>query len=322
MICLHEATSLFVDERRKLGYSKSWISFGAQVLRALERAIAARLFRLSRSATPLALDLSREDLAAVVDEFRERGLSAGSVIHVATMLRVFCRFLVKRGVLLLDPSEDLRVVSPPWRLGWVPGKEEVEKLLAFAEGRARCRERSVPRAVALRDHALLELLYGSALRISEAVKLEMRDVDLKERTAFLKEAKGKKDRVVPLTGLCVRALGRYLFSDGRPVLARMSRAAMPVLFLSGGGRRLTPRVWIHKAFRPLLKGAGLPMALTPHKLRHACAVHLLDAGADVVHIQKLLGHERLDTTARYLALSVASLRKTLLSAHPRERSST
>lgn len=289
----------------------------------------SRLFQLHRlvlgrlSHEPLVTDVTRQDLGAFLDVLVGKGLSPITVGHAVSCLRVFFRWLSRRGAILLSPAEHLPHPKLCRRIGYVPSREEVERLLATAQPEATLKREGVAEGherhervlhEARRDVALLELLYGSGLRFSEVTGLRVTDVDLRERTAFLRRAKGGRDRVVPITKRSTEALSRYL-AEARPGL--LSGRRTEVLLLTATGARLYDD-WRPRFFIPLVLAAGLPKALTPHRLRHACAVHLIESGADIVYVARLLGHERLDTTALYLTLTTASIRGALES-HPRER---
>jgi len=147
------------------------------------------------------------------------------------------------------------------------------------------------------------------------VRLDLTDVDLGEGTILVRCGKGRKDRLLPLPACAARALDYYL-RESRPRLARL--ASEQALFISRGGGRLKPItvqfvVWWHA------KRAGIRTRISPHMLRHACATHLLRGGADVRHIQELLGHERLETTAVYTRVEIDDLKEALARAHPRQR---
>lgn len=162
-----------------------------------------------------------------------------------------------------------------------------------------------------RDRAILELLYGSGLRRGELVHLDVGDVDLAGGTAFIRDGKGKKDRVVPLTAQAVTWIRNYLAH--RP--PHPSRR----LFLDAKGQRpLSPDIFGYE-MRKLFACAGVDERLTLHSIRHACALHLLEGGADLISIKQLLGHASVQTTAVYLKLTTAHLRRELERAHPRER---
>lgn len=311
-VTLKEARADFLLARKRLGYGERHRY--ESVLGSLQAGTRERLSR-----EPNASEVTREDLAGVLDVEVRKGHAQQTLLHVTSVLRVFCRWLVKRGFLLLDPARDLATRRPVRRIGYVPSPADVERLLATAQARAQGTGRGFVEG--LRDLAILELLYGSGLRFSEMTSLSISDLDLQARTVFIKSGKGRKDRLVPMTSACREALASYL-EKARAVLLSgetsvQERPKAPsALFLTVTGGRLHDE-WRTASMRPLLKAARLPRALTPHRLRHACAVHLLESGADVATIARLLGHERLETTEVYLALTTASLTKTLLSAHPR-----
>jgi site-specific recombinase XerD len=177
------------------------------------------------------------------------------------------------------------------RLPDVPKEAEVEQVLAATEG-------SEP--LALRNRAMLELVYSAGLRSAEAVGLDLGDVDFDQEHVHVRNGKGAKDRIVPLGEEAAHWLGRYL-RDGRPLLAR---GANDALFLSARGRRLDT-----STLRRLMPH--------PHRLRHAFATHLLEGGADLRTIQELLGHSSLSTTQVYSHVSAKRLRRVYDRAHPR-----
>jgi site-specific recombinase XerD len=261
-------------------------------------------------------------------------------------LRQLGRFLLACGDVLLDPCNHLVCKKHVPKLGFVPSLEDVARLFSAADpesvllrtdldrppARARARRWSkyqrrleLERAEAERDVALLEVLYGSALRFQEAVLLSITDLNLADRALFIERGKGGKSRVVPVTLRARASLVTYM-AEGRRVLlaARMrrpsalSRPSSHALFLSTTGRAIAAQCWRERRLAPLLVASRLPASLGPHRLRHACAVHLLESGADVLLITRLLGHARLSTTAIYLLMTTAHLESALL-AHPREQ---
>jgi integrase/recombinase XerD len=182
---------------------------------------------------------------------------------------------------------------------------EVERLIEAANG-------TTPRSI--RDRALIELLYGAGLRVSEAVGLERGDVDLEGRSVRC-IGKGDKERVVPLGSQAVEALRRYL-SRGRPYLDRRHR---PELFLNAQGGALT-RAGAFLIIRKLAGKAGLdPERIHPHLLRHSFATHLLEGGADLRSVQEMLGHADLGTTEIYTHVSDRRRREAYFEAHPHAR---
>jgi integrase/recombinase XerD len=170
-------------------------------------------------------------------------------------------------------------------------------------------------ALGRRDRAILETLYGTGIRRGECCRLDLMDLDLSEATLLVRNGKGRKDRLVPVPGRAALALDLYL-RETRPDLVRDSREM--ALFLSREGRRLHPtslNLLVCKHGR----AARIPVRPSVHGLRHACATHLLAGGADVRHVQQLLGHRSLETTAVYTKVDVKDLRTVLARAHPRER---
>jgi site-specific recombinase XerD len=317
---LEEAVDAYVAERESLGY----VDIG-KLQKALSRLVWAVEARRS---SPVVGDLSARDLESVLLSCQQEGLSASTLVYVASALRGFCRHLARRGELLVDPSRQLLVKEPPRRIGLVPSPGDVGKLLSKARreiaavsGRRPPRDpgkrasferrRALDRALLLRDLAMLEVLYGSGLRLGELLSVGLSDLLLSERMLRVRKGKGGKERVVPITQAAREALMEYL-----PARSTLGRG--PTLFLSRRGGRLRS-VW-RVRLAALVRRAGLARALTPHRLRHACAVHLLCQGADLFAISRLLGHEDPDTTTIYLSLTEAAMERALLSAHPREKS--
>lgn len=169
--------------------------------------------------------------------------------------------------------------------------------------------------VGLRGRAILELLYGTGLRLGECVRLDLADVSLLEGRLLVRSGKGRKDRVVPLVGRAAAALDLYL-RDVRPQLSKSPREE--ALFLSRDGDRLS-RSALQMRLREYGQAAALRTRLRTHVLRHTCATHLLRGGADIRYVQRLLGHQDLRTTAIYTQVDVEDLRAVIARAHPRER---
>jgi integrase/recombinase XerD len=169
---------------------------------------------------------------------------------------------------------------------------------------------------ALRDRALLELLYATGARISEAVGLDVDDLDAERATALLR-GKGGKSRLVPVGSVALRAVDAYLVR-GRPALVRAGHGT-PALFCNARGGRLSRQAsWA--VLRAAVERAGVTAAVSPHTLRHSFATHLLDGGADVRVVQELLGHASVTTTQVYTLVTVDRLREVYADAHPRARS--
>jgi len=253
------------------------------------------------------LEAVAEDLAEFVAWVRERRTAEGRPFATATVARTLVavrglhRFLVREGLTAVDPTVEVTGPRAPRPLPKALPLERVERLLAAPLG---------DDPAALRDRALLELLYGSGLRISEAVDLDVDDLDL-DGAVVRAFGKGRKERLVPVGRPARRALEAWL-TRGRPALARTA----PALFVNLRGGRLT-RQGAWKLLKAHAERAGLGEAVSPHVLRHSFATHLLDNGADVRVVQELLGHANVNTTQVYTLVSRARLRAVYERAHPR-----
>ncbi|MGZ4597512.1 MAG: site-specific tyrosine recombinase XerD [Actinomycetes bacterium] len=235
-------------------------------------------------------------------------LAANSAARAVVAVRGFHRFLLREGVTATDPARAVRPPAPAKRLPKAITVEEVEALLQAAGAD------ETPRAV--RDRALLELLYGCGARISEAVGLDVDELDLGSGTVRLL-GKGGKERMVPVGSYARAAIEAYLVR-ARPGLAAAGPgpSASPALFLNARGGRLSRQsAWT--VLRAAAARAGLRKAISPHTLRHSFATHLLDGGADVRVVQELLGHASVTTTQVYTLVTVDRLREVYAVAHPR-----
>jgi integrase/recombinase XerD len=233
-------------------------------------------------------------------------LSAGSAARAVVAVRGLHKFALREGLTAADPARDVRPPTPPRRLPKAISVGEVERLLGAAGPGDGART--------LRDRALLELLYGSGARISEAVGLDLDDLDLGD--GFVRvSGKGGKVRVVPVGGYACRAVDAYLVR-ARTTLAGAGRGT-PALFLNARGGRLSRQgAWM--VLRAAAERARLS-DVSPHTLRHSFATHLLDGGADVRVVQELLGHASVTTTQVYTLVTVQRLREVYATSHPRAR---
>ena len=237
-------------------------------------------------------------------------LAANSAARAVVAVRGFHRFLLREGLVTVDAARGVRPPSPPKRLPKAISVQEVEALLAAAGAD------ETPRA--LRDRALLELLYGCGARISEAVGLDVDDLDVDPAGSGTVRllGKGSKERVVPVGSYAREAASAYLVR-GRPALAA-SGSGSPALFLNARGGRLSRQsAWT--VLRAAAERAGLRRQISPHTLRHSFATHLLDGGADVRVVQELLGHASVTTTQVYTLVTVDRLREVYATSHPRAR---
>ncbi len=249
-------------------------------------------------------DVSRASVSVYLLDLRRRGLSVGTVKRRTAAIRSFYRFLQREALVDADPTLDLAPPRPVLRLPRVLTEDEVGRLLAAPDAGS-------PEGA--RDRALLELMYASGLRVSEATGLNLGDVDLSHELVRA-VGKGNKERVVPVGSHAIAALRTYLRSV-RPAFAR--RRPIQALFLSRRGGRLTRQAcW--KLVRRYARRAGISRALTPHVLRHSFATHLLEHGADLRAVQEMLGHASIGTTQLYTHVSRARLREVYAQAHPRD----
>ena len=237
------------------------------------------------------------------------GTQRSTVQQRLAALGTFYRFWVRQGSVAKDPLQTLARPQRERRLPDVLSAEQVTRLIeAAASGN--------PSGLALRDTALVELLYGAGLRIAEVVSIRIREVDLARGEVRI-TGKGEKQRVALFGAPCVSALKRYL-AEGRPEILKASIVSSDALFLNRNGTVLGER-GARARLNAIAARAGLPVAFHPHTLRHSFATHLLDGGADLRVVQELLGHESLGTTQVYTHVSTARLRGLYKSAHPRAR---
>ncbi|NKZ05170.1 site-specific tyrosine recombinase XerD [Actinomadura latina] len=258
-------------------------------------------------------EITEDDVRAFLAGLREGDaghppLSAGSAARALVAVRGLHRFALREGLAAGDPAHGVKPPTPPRRLPKAISAADVERLLAVAAG-------DPGTARGLRDRALLELLYGSGARISEAVGLDVDDLDLRDGFARV-AGKGGKARVVPIGDYARDAVDAYLVR-ARPELAGTGRGG-PALFLNARGGRLSRQgAWM--VLRAAADRAHLS-EVSPHTLRHSFATHLLDGGADVRVVQELLGHASVTTTQVYTLVTVQLLREVYATSHPRARS--
>ena len=246
-----------------------------------------------------------DQLAEYVASMRAAGLASTTIARRVAALRSFYRHQVLLGARSDNPAAELELPRRKRTLPRTLSPGEAERLIEAASG-------TTPRS--LRDRALVELLYGAGLRVSEAVGLERHGVDLEQRLVRC-IGKGSKERVVPVGREAVEALRRYL-SRGRPYLDVRHR---PELFLNARGGGLT-RAGAFLILRRLAETAGLePGRVHPHLLRHSFATHLLEGGADLRSVQEMLGHADLATTELYTHVSDRRRRQLYFQAHPHAR---
>ena len=261
--------------------------------------------------------VDRDQARAFVMMLHDNGDGKRSIQRKLSALRSFFRFLIREGAAAENPFLRMPGLKTDRPLPEIMNISEVERLIAavakywneaVADGRSRPQDAAF---AAARDGALVELIYSGGLRISEAMGADYGDVDWGRRVLLVR-GKGKKERLCPIGGPALDALRRYL--PFRRDMGGGRDNASP-LFLNRFGERLTPRSF-QRNLKDYLTEAGLPPDLTPHKLRHSFATHLLDAGADLRSVQELLGHKNLSTTQIYTHVSAERMKDVYRKAHP------
>lgn len=228
-------------------------------------------------------------------------LAASSAARALVAVRGLHKFAVREGLVELDAAREVKPPTAPRRLPKALPVDDVLRLLETPSG--------------LRDRALLEVLYSTGARISEAVGLDLDDIDATERTVLL-DGKGGKQRLVPIGRPALDALDAYLVR-ARPGLAAGGRGSPAVFLNVRGGRLSRQSAW--QTLKVAAEHAGITATVSPHTLRHSFATHLLEGGADVRVVQELLGHASVTTTQIYTLVTVNTLREVYATAHPRAR---
>ncbi|HLH04425.1 MAG TPA: site-specific tyrosine recombinase/integron integrase [Bryobacteraceae bacterium] len=289
---IREAIAKYLAELGRRGASKHTLrSYGSdleQFASYFERAGSAPLFE------QLDLPLLREWLAALYDE----GLEATSVRRKVAALRAMYRFLLEEGLITDNPSARLRLPKLKQRLPEVMSEEKTNTLIDSAA------EQPAPE----RDIAILELLYGCGIRVSELIGINLDDIDLRQGWLRVR-GKGNKEREVPIADRAAEAITRYLAN-------RAPQPGEPALFLNSRGARLNDRQ-VRRLVKLYALVATGDSTVHPHSFRHAFATHLLNDGADLRTIQELLGHARLSTTQKYTQVSLRDLQAVYDRAHPK-----
>jgi integrase/recombinase XerD len=243
-------------------------------------------------------------------------LAVSSAARAVVAVRGMHAFLLAQGLVDADPAREVVPPSPPKRLPKAIALVEVERLLDAAGPAPGSAVALAADPRALRDRALLEFLYGTGARISEATGLDVDELQLDEDPVVRLVGKGDKQRVVPVGSYAMSALEAYLVR-ARPVLAAAARrvSAVPAVFLNARGGRLT-RQGAWGVLRTAADRAGID-GVSPHTLRHSFATHMLDGGADIRVVQELLGHASVTTTQVYTLITVDKLREVYAASHPR-----
>jgi len=252
----------------------------------------------------------RQDVRDFLDRLFSHQVDGRSVARKLSAMRHFYRYLLLDRMMENDPT--LNIDTPrQWKvLPKALSREETENMLKPRP--ARLEDANYTRAIAARDRAMLEMLYGGALRVSEVVGVGLNDLKL-EQGYVLVRGKGDKERIVPMGRAAVEALREYL-AGARSVLA--GQRSSPLLFIARGAHGLTrQRVW--QMVRAASQASG--HAASPHMLRHSCATHMVENGADLRTVQTILGHADISTTQVYTHIAMDRLKTVFLKHHPRAR---
>lgn len=269
-----------------------------------------------RKSAPAWEKLQRDDFRSYLRFLGRQNLGRAAIALRFSALRTFYKFLIRRGAVESSPIKNISLPKLPKRLPQFLTVKQMEDLLvAPLAGVESPPKRSAGRPVSVtacyRDVAILETIYSCGLRISEMVGLRVEDVDWKEQLVRVR-GKGKKERLLPISKTALQAIGHYWSHLPQP-----PRGAEQVFLSETKRRSPMSGVMLARRLKTYLIRAGLDPSITPHKLRHSYATHLLDAGADLRSVQELLGHAHLVTTQVYTHVSTERLKKAYEQAHPR-----
>lgn len=250
-------------------------------------------------------EVKEEDLHELMTLVHELGISPRSQARMLSGMKSFFKFLMLEGYLEENPSEFIEAPKLSRDLPDVLSVEEIDAMIA-----------SIPseKEESIRNHAIIETLYGSGLRVSELVNARISRLDLYENLLIV-EGKGSKERLVPVSPVASELIKEWLTVRSR---MNIKPEGSDILFLNRRGRPLT-RVMIFYIIKQLAELAGIQKTVSPHTLRHSFATHLLEGGANLRAIQEMLGHESISTTELYLHLDRSRLRNELLEHHPHYR---
>lgn len=273
----------------------------AHTLSAYGRDLTELVRLLTEGSSETAQDLTRRDFVAALKRLSQQGLSERTLARKLSAWRQYCGWLVQSGMMDNDPTFNLKAPRLPERLPKTLPQEELNHMLDSAPA---------DDSLAVRDHALFELMYGSGLRLSEIHGLDLVDVLLDEGWVSV-TGKGRKERQVPLSGKSVEALRAYLSE-------RVAADSETALFTGKNGTRLGQRQ-IQKRLQTWAVQQGSGQHISPHMMRHSYASHLLQSSRDIRAVQELLGHSNLSTTQIYTKLDFDHLAKVYDEGHPRAK---
>jgi tyrosine recombinase XerC len=284
-----------------LDYLDNGKNYSPQTLRSYRQALGQfRAFRPSLAWT----EATANDFRAYLFDLMKRDRSRATIRLSFAALRSFFNYLSDRNII---PANVLKLVSLPKLEKKLPQFLTIPQVTTLMEKpSAGLKSKQAPEWMAARDAAILELFYSSGLRLAELAELDVRDLDPIGETVRVM-GKGSRERIVPVGGLALKALSHY---------RHQARVESGPLFLNKSRKRLGHRsIWL--LLKKYVRKAGLPATLSPHKLRHSFATHLLDNGADLRSVQSLLGHASLTTTQIYTHVTTERLKRAYDAAHPR-----
>jgi len=250
--------------------------------------------------------ITRLDIRLWLGELSEKGLARNTIARKVASLRSFFKYCYKRGHIEKNPAHLLLVPKKERRLPKTINPEDIDRMMELADGNQPDDHQ---------NRAILELLFGTGIRLSELVQLSLLDVNFKQRQALI-QGKGNKQRIVPLGTQAFNTLQTHL--NTRPMLfdEKTDADAKKALFIAPGGQRVYPR-FVQRLVKSFIEKTSEVSQKSPHVLRHSFATHLLDAGADIRVIKELLGHTNLSSTQIYTHTSVEHLKNVYNQAHPR-----
>jgi integrase/recombinase XerC len=243
-------------------------------------------------------------------ELHSKGLSKASIARKLATIRSFFSYLSRYGQVALNPAKMIATPKQEKKIPHFLSEDAMTKLMETPDVRSKLGKKSLGK----RDLAILELLYATGMRLSELVQLNLDDIDYKNKMVRVK-GKGKKERLIPFGQKAQDALHNYLAEKGNITSARNPHEQ--ALFLNCRGGRMTGRS-IARMLDKYIVLCSIKHNISPHTLRHSCATHLLNAGADLRFIQELLGHSSLSTTQKYTHLSMGKLKEIYHKTHPRK----
>ncbi|MBE0426599.1 MAG: site-specific tyrosine recombinase XerD [Nitrospirae bacterium] len=250
------------------------------------------------------ISFSKSDIVDFIEKLRNEGYSLSSICRFMSSIKGLCKYLIIEGVIKEDPSENLQT---PKRWEKLPKSLSVSEVKSFLEA-GQSSNTSDPATI--RDYVMFELLYSSGLRVSELISLKLEDINLE--SGFIRVlGKGSKERIVPFNNRALKGLKIYLSQHRQDILKKKES---PYLFITNRGKPMTrQRFW--QKIKAL--GRRLGIDLSPHTMRHSFATHLLEGGADLRSLQKMLGHSDISTTQIYTKITAERLKQVYSKHHPR-----